>query len=139
MAVHNHGLDAIRKSANQIIPGDDREYYLATKLIDAIEGSFSPSGLSKDWRVTTLIVSDTAIPIPAIALSDRNSLIIHNKGSNKLYLGKADVTADTVLGTTSGWEIVSTSYYSLDVKDNIIIYGICEAGQSTTLKVLELA
>lgn len=85
-------------------------------------------------------VGDTELALPVIPLTDRNSIIIHNKsGTEKVYIGKTGVTADTIVGTTSGWEIPANSYYALDVKDTIAIYGICESGKTAIVKVMELA
>ena len=137
MSVRDHGIEALRKSAGQVTPGDGAEYYLLTKILDAI---FQMSGLSKDWRISTILLTDVAQALPTTALTDRNSVIIHNKSATeKVYIGKTNVTADTVVGITSGWEIPANSYYALDVKDTIVIYGICETGKTATIKVMELA
>lgn len=113
------------------------EYYLLTKILDAI---FQPSGLSKDWRISTISIGDTELALPVLPLTDRNSIIIHNKSATeKVYIGKTGVTANTVVGVTSGWEIPASSYYALDVKDTIAIYGICESGKTAIVKVMELA
>lgn len=141
MAVDDYGISGIRKALNEVTPNDNTEYYLATKIIDAIEGSFSPSGLSKEMKVTTLTVSDVASPIPSVNLTDRNSMSIQNKSTTvTIYIGPSNsVTADTVTGTTSGWEIAPESYFSLDIKDDIAIYAICPTGQTAVVKIVELA
>jgi len=103
------------------------------------KGTFAISGLNKDWVVTTVTIGDVEYPIPLSALPDRNSIIFHNKSGNTVYIGPTGVTADSVSGITSGWEIPAGSYFSLDVKDNIVIYGICETGKTAQLKIMELA
>jgi len=106
----------------------------------AVVGSFTPSGLFTDWVITTMDVGDVAIALPILALTGSNSIIIHNKSATEtLYIGKSNVTADTVNGTTSGWEIPKNSYYALDVKNNIVIYGRCETGKTVKVKIMELA
>lgn len=53
----------------------------AVRTCTTIEGGSidaTPSGLQNDFRTTTMMIGDTAIPIPAVALTDRNSLSIVN-------------------------------------------------------------
>lgn len=103
-------------------------------------GSLTLSGLNIDWLPTTMIVGDTALPLPAIPLDQRNSIIIYNQSATEtLYIGKSNVTADSVVGVTSGWQIPAKSYFALDVRDTIIIYGICETGKTAQVQVLEVA
>ena len=102
-------------------------------------GTFSPTGLTTELKITTMTIGDTATKIPLSALGDRNALALHNKGAVTLYIGNSDVTADSAVGTTSGWEVESNSFLNLDIRDTIEIYGRCEAGQSVTVKLMELA
>ena len=103
------------------------------------EGSFAPSGLRNAMLITTLDIGDTATPIPASPQVNRNSVIIYNLDATKsLYIGNSDVTADAVNGTTSGWLVPPKSYFSTDVTDNIIIYGIVETG-TIKVQILEVS
>lgn len=104
-------------------------------------GEVSLTGLSVDWRVTTLDVGDTAIKLPAIPFLGRNSLEIHNLSTTvTLFVGPTDdVTADRVNGTTSGKEIPPNSFWSIDITDEIELYGICETSYSTKIKITEVA
>ena len=106
---------------------------------DSVKGTFTPSGLTKGMRITTMNVGDVAIKLPISALSERNAISIQNKGNSTIYLGNIDVTADTVIGTTSGWEVLAGSYMNFDVTDAIEIYGRCTTGNSVVIKILELA
>jgi len=106
---------------------------------DSVKGTFTPSGLTKGMRTTTMNVGDVAIKLPISALSERNAISIQNKGNSTIYLGNIDVTADTVIGTTSGWEVLAGSYMNFDVTDAIEIYGRCTTGNSVVIKILELA
>lgn len=127
----------------------DREYNkfcevggeTAVRTCTTIEGGSieaTPSGLQNSFRTTTMVISDTATPIPAVALTDRNSLSIANLDSAEtLYVGDSNVTADRVVGITSGWEVGAGETLNFDVKDSIILYGRCETGKSITIKVLE--
>jgi len=102
-------------------------------------GTFTPTGLNIGQLITTMVVGDTAMPLPAAALASRNELVIHNKGPETLYIGNSDVTADTVVGTTSGFEVISGGFQNISITNNVEMYGICEAGKSTTIKVWEIA
>jgi len=103
-------------------------------------GEYSPSGLRVGLRVTTMDVGDTAVAIPASAFASRNAISIYNKSTSQtIYINDINVTADNVLGTTSGWEIPPNGYFNVDITPDIIIYGRCESGQSARIKVLELA
>lgn len=139
MAVRDHGLEVLRKAGNQINPGDGSDYYIATKVIEAITGSFSPSGLRNAFLNTTFDLSTTAQPLPATALTDRNSMIIYNRSTTEiLYVGNSDVTADTVNGTTSGWQVEPNSYFPLDITDDIVLYGVYASG-TYKVQILELS
>lgn len=139
MSVDDHGLEAIRKSAHQVTPGNKSEYYLLTKIADAVTGSFSPSGLSTAFRNSTFDISVVAIKLPPVALVGRNSMIIYNRSTTEiLYIGNSDVTADVVDGTTSGWQIEPNSYFPIDITDDIVLYGIFATG-THKIQILELA
>lgn len=103
------------------------------------KGEFTPSGLRTNIKTTTMDVGTTATKLPATALTGRNSLEIHNLDSNEtLYVGGASVTADRVNGTTSGKEVDAGSFWSLDITDDIEIYGIVATG-TVKLKITEVA
>lgn len=108
-------------------------------VANQISGDFSPSGLKIAMRTTTMEVSTIPIPIPAIPLADRNSIEIQNLDDTEiLYVGNSDVTADRVLGTTSGKEIDPGSFWSLDVTETIILHGVVASG-TIQIKVTEVA
>lgn len=102
-------------------------------------GTFVFSGLSTDQKNTTLLVSTIAIPLPAVALTGRNSIAIRNLDSSEiLYIGKSDVQASDNIGTTSGWQIGPNETYNVDITDSIVLYGIVSSG-SIKIQVRELA
>lgn len=101
------------------------------------EGTFIPSGMS-DFRITTMDITDTASKIPAVALTDRKSLsIINLNTTDSIYLGKSDVTADSITGTTSGWPIFPNSVHNIDFSGGIDVYGRAESGKTVQIKVIE--
>lgn len=86
-----------------------------------------------------MMVGPTPTKIPASPLASRNSLEIHNLDSSAtLYIGNSNVTADRVLGNTSGKEIGPDSFWSLDITDEIELYGIV-ASDSIMVKITEVA
>lgn len=140
VSVRDHGIEGLRKSISPVTPGDNSEYYVLTKIVDAITGSFSPSGLTKEFKNTTMLVGDVATKIPATPLTDRNAMAIYNGHATKtLYIGNSNVTADTVVGTTSGWKIDAGSYLQLDIKETIEMYAIYEGGVSAMVQIMEVA
>lgn len=104
-----------------------------------IQGEFSPSGLKVAIFVTTMDVTDTAIALPVSPLAGRNSMVIQNKSPDILYVGPATVTADNVIGTTSGHEIGPSETFAIDITDDIILYGRAETGKTIRVKVTEVA
>lgn len=104
------------------------------------KGTFSTSGLSKELKITTMDITDTATKLPTSALADRNALSIHNKSSTEiLYIGNSDVEANNDLGTTAGWEVPAGQKENIDLKNDIEIYAIAPTGKTIRVKIMELA
>lgn len=100
----------------------------------------TPSGLKTNFRITTMIVPDTSVALPAVALVARNAMSITNQDATEiLYIGKITVTADSVVGTTSGWETGPGESFNVDVTDAIVLYGIAPAGKTIKVKILEIS
>ena len=102
-------------------------------------GVFQPTGLKTGFKVTTMNVGATAVKLPVTAITKRNSWIVYNLSTtHTLYLGPdSSVTADTVIGVTSGWQVAPLAYFSFDVTDKIDIYGICTT--DIMVQLLEIA
>lgn len=105
-----------------------------------VTGSIQPEGLNIAGRNTTLSVSTTAIPLPAIPLANRNAMSIRNLSqTDVLYIGfDSSVTADSVVGITSGWQLGPNEGFNIDVQGSIPIYGIAASG-SILVQVMELS
>jgi hypothetical protein len=104
------------------------------------KGTFKPTGLNSAMRITTMSVGDTEVKLPAAALSNRNSMMIQNKDSAEtLYVGPTGVTADTVMGTSSGWEVDPSGFLAFDITDGIDVFAIAPSGKTITVKVMEIA
>ena len=106
------------------------------ELLTSASGTFTMSGLKIRMKITNTTVNDTAAMIPAVSLTDRNSIIIENKGSDTVFIGESDVTAS---GIKEGWELLPTAFFSTDVTDAIAIYAIAPAGKTVNIKIMELA
>ena len=105
-----------------------------------VTGEFTPTGLMVEIKITTLDVGDTESALPATALSGRNSIVVHNTDLvETLYVGPTGVTADNVVGTTSGHEIGPRETFALDIQDDIVLYGIAPTGKTIRVKVTEVA
>lgn len=136
MSVDDHGLEAIRKSAIEIVPGDKAEYRIRTS--SDVTGEITPSGLKIELKTSTVTVGTTATAIPATALSDRNALAIHNKSSTQtLYIGPSSVTADDA-ASTGGWEVEPGGRIQFDVTEAVVVYGVYPTS-SEAVKIMEIA
>jgi len=144
MAVADHGLEVIRKAAEDIGvslgANPKAEYLLRTKVMNVVTGEFTFSGLSQALKITTMQVTDVATAMPATALTNRNAISVQNKdATNTVYIGNSDVTADTVIGTTSGFELGPNGFFGLDITDDIVLYARCETGKTAIIKITEVA
>lgn len=104
-------------------------------------GDFSQSGLKNAIDTECFLVTDTATPIPPVALVDRNTILFRNHSlTNIVYIGHSGVTADRVPGSnTSGYEVDPNSSFCIDIKANpaTLLYAICETGKTAICKTLE--
>lgn len=145
MSVCDHGQEALRKSAEEVTPGDNTEYYLKVSNIPGekidVDADVTFSGLSTAIKTTTISVGDVATALPTTALTGRNSLKIRNFDTNNtLYLGPSGVTAGRTVGsTTDGDELDPGQETSIDITDGISLFGIAESGKTITCKITEYA
>lgn len=139
--VDDHGLQVLSKAALPLTPGNKSQYKLRVSVTDGvITGSFTPSGLKIAFLPTVLDVGDTAVPLPTTPLTDRNSMVITNHSATDiLYVGNSDVTADLVIGTTSGHQINPGEGWGPDIQDDIVLYGRAETGKTIRVQISEFA
>jgi hypothetical protein len=106
-----------------------------------VTGTLSISGLNIAGRNTTMNVPDTATAIPATPLTDRNAITVTNlSGVDTLYVGfDSSVTADSVIGTTSGFPVGPQQGFNLDITENVILYAIAPTGKTIKIIITELA
>lgn len=131
-------LPDLDKNAFEVL---DEPNFIVARRVKIYEGTVeaTPSGLKIAFRNTTTTLSTTALPLPATALTKRNSIIIYNLSTTEiLYIGNSDVTADVVDGITSGWQVAPQSYFSTDITPAITLYGVYATG-THKVQILELA
>ena len=78
-------------------------------MVDRIAGRIVP---------TATTISATATAIPANAANGRKSIMLHNAGSNTIYLGHATVT------TSNGLPLEPSEKLAIDLDKEVVIYGI---------------
>jgi len=106
-----------------------------SEILGSVTGSFSPSGLKTAIKITNLTANTAAAALPLTPLTDRNSIIILNRSTtDSLFIGNSDVTSS---GALEGWEVEAGSFFTVDITDAIVIYGISTA--TINLKIMELA
>lgn len=105
-------------------------------ILNAIEGSVQFQGLRTQGRITHLgLTAGSWTPLPASALSDRNSICIQNiSGSSAVVLINYSVMAPS----TEGFRIPDGGFKSMAITDGIQVYGRMLSGSGTVV-VEELA
>jgi len=106
---------------------------LAVDVKNAI--NTTPSGLSTDIRPQRITVTDVATKIPGTSLAGRNAISVRVWGANIVFFGDNTVTASI------GYPKFQYEEIYMDIRDNasVELYGICEAGKTCEVAVLELA
>ncbi len=119
--------------------GTDRTLDVAVK--ETVGSTFTPSGLNTAILITTLdVTSAAALPLPATALTNRNSMVVHNTSTDDtLYVGPTTTTADNVVGTTSGQEVGPGETFAIDIAPGIVLFGRTEAAKTVRVKVTEVS
>lgn len=95
----------------------------------------TPSGLSTDIKPQRITVTDVATKIPGTALVGRNAISVRVWGANIVFFGDNTVTAANGYPKFQYEEI----YMDIQANPSVELYGICEAGKSCEVAVLELA
>jgi len=110
------------------------------KVRTTATGTFTPSGLSTDFKTTTLLVGDTETALPTTPIVGRVSISIRNlSSSNSVYIGLTGVTAGDGISTTNGWNLDPNSSFNMDLAADIVIYGICTGGNTAIVKIAEVS
>lgn len=130
--VDTYGLEVLRKVAEED-PTKTTKYRFRTTST----GSFSPSGLQTGFRHTDVTIDSTSwTPLPATALTDRNSIFLRNRSGIEIKIN-SDIT-DALPAGYVGTAIEADETYSVDLADEVIIYAKAASG-TPTIEVTEYA
>lgn len=88
-------------------------------------------------RSTRASVSATAAPIIGTALAGRRKILIQNTGNREAYIGGSAVTATDA--ATDGIILRRRTSIELEVGEDVALFAVCEAGEATSLNILEIA
>jgi hypothetical protein len=83
-------------------------------------------------------MTDVAAQIDASPLSSRKRIMIQNDGNNPVFIGKSDVTADTT-AATGGLRLNKGATLEWDLGPGVAVYGVCESGKSSIIRLIEIA
>lgn len=125
MSVDTHGLEAIRRSAEEITPGNPQELRIRT----AVSGGVTTSGLNTGGKITEVVLDSTNwTPLPATPLANRNAICIQNRS-----LIEIKMNYDNTVPTYTGVVIVSNGERFYDITDQIIVYAKATSGTPTII------
>ena len=126
MSVNDHGLEAIRKSTEEITAGSKAEYRIRTLATTA--------GLSTAGVVTVVALnSSTWTALPATALANRKALAIQNRSGTDVKINYSSGVAGYV-----GMVIPDGAERFYDVGAAVTVYGKSASG-TPSVNVEELA
>lgn len=78
-------------------------------------------------------VTDVAAQLMATPLAGRRKVIIQNVGNETVYLG------DSGVADTTGIELKKRTNVELEIGEHVDIYAVCASGESSSLRILEMA
>lgn len=82
---------------------------------------------------TAVTVGTSATPLPETPLEYRRALVVHNNGSNTVFLGDNTVTISTGLPLAAGEKIA----FDIQGNPNVEVYAV--AGGDTDVRIMELS
>jgi hypothetical protein len=87
-------------------------------------------------RQSVVAVGIAAVPLPAVALANRRTIVIQADSGNAgvIYIGSSTVTADAA--ATGGIQLSSKESFIIEVTAGVIIYAIASAA-AQNVRVLE--
>ena len=84
-------------------------------------------------RSRAVTVGVSATPLPTNPLEYRRALVVHNNGSNTVFVGDSSVTTSTGLPLAAGEKIA----FDIQGNPNVVVYAV--AGTNTDVRIMELA
>ena len=119
--------------------GDKKYRKLTVDALGRLISAAQPSGLRTSLDHTTLDVTNVTVALPLAPAVGRNSMEVYNLGASTIWVGNATVTADSVVGTTSGRPLASGESYALDITEDIILYARSAPATTNRVLVMEFA
>lgn len=101
-----------------------------------VSGTFEPSGLRTNLRVSVHMVTDVPSLITPTPLADRNAVSIRVWGQNTVYFGD-----NPLITSSAGYPKTTLEEFALDIKDtvNVEVWAVCEPGKTSELRIMEIA
>jgi len=134
-----------------IVAMSDKQRMASRDAIKSILGGFNPSGdwtyisispsgeisvsqSASNFRVSKVLVGDSATALPAEPLAGRKSIAIYNTSSSyAIYIGASGVTTD------DGYPIQPETGRAVDLKENARLYAVAPSGQQIDVRIWEIA
>lgn len=120
---------------------EDSNLDIAVRTCTEITGGSleaTPAGYSKILLVTTVSVGDTAQLLPATVNREAFSFFNNSQVDTVYYGPTIAVTADSVVGTTSGWPVGPEETANEPIKSINAVYVIAPAGKTVIITFKEM-
>lgn len=98
-----------------------------------VSGTFIPTGLMTAVKSQAFTVTDVAAKVPTTALTNRNGISIRVWGAPVVYFGNSSVTVAQGYPKQFREEII------IDITDDIDLWAVCASGETSELRIMEVA
>lgn len=131
---------AVRNDAGTALAADQDYIPLSTDSSGnlRVSGTFQSAVPNTALENKVVSMSDTAAQIDASPLASRKYIMIQNDGNKPVYIGKADVTADTT-AATGGFRLNKGAVIEWELGPGVAVYGRCETGDTSLIRLIELS
>ena len=105
-------------------------------IVEALQGTFTPSGLQREGRVTQISINESGwTKLPSNALDERNNISIQNRTGKTILLN-----FDSALAGSTGYDLDDQADFQMDIRGTIPVYARAKTGDGTLqITVMELA
>lgn len=109
--------------------------------VNLLGGSITsaPNPPPNAFLVKTQLLTDVATKLPAVPATSRIGLMIVNyDAADTIFVGPTSaVTADLVVGSTSGMQIRALESQNIQLSDSADVWAIMEAGKTAMVQIVE--
>lgn len=128
------GYGPVHNFTDGLFPGANSKTDLRTRVGDGVV-LLNPEDFSVSIGLLqqAITVTTSATPLPATPLVYRRALVVHNNGSNTVFLGDSTVTVGNGLPLAAGEKIA----FDIAGNPNVTIYAV--AGSNTDVRIMELS